>query len=204
VTEREHAQRLLARLPDSELEIVGGFLAWRDCLADVDEWGDLRALNGGGGVFRHLDEAERAEFGETLWESWQRLEREGKIDPQPPPPPEPPPTPAEEAHRRRKLAEGLLERIPPSDMAVVLAFLAWRGRHSLRPRGGPAVRMAAAGAEAMRLLGELERKLIGKRIYGKTKGGTPIDEELVEKLAAEAEEGYDVEETQRRPGDMPK
>lgn len=163
VTEREHALRLLARLPDSELEVVGGFLAWRDCLADIDEWGDLRALRGEGGVFRHLDEAERAEFGETLSESWQRLEREGKIDPNPPPPPEPPPTPDEEARRRRELAEGLLERIPPSDMAVVLAFLAWRGRRSLRPRGGPAARMAAAGAEAMRLLGELERKLVGKR-----------------------------------------
>ena len=48
MTEREHAQRLLARLPDSELEIVGGFLAWRDCLADIDEWGDLRALRWAG------------------------------------------------------------------------------------------------------------------------------------------------------------
>jgi hypothetical protein len=163
VTEREHAQRLLARLPDSELEIVGGFLAWRDCLADIDEWGDLRALNGGGGVFRHLDEAEREEFGETLWESWQRLEREGKIDPQPPPPPEPPPDPDEEARRQRERAEWWIERLPEPDLPVVLAFLAWRGRQSLHPRGGPAARMAAAGAEAMRLLGELERKLIGKK-----------------------------------------
>ena len=200
MTEREHAQRLLRRLPDSELEVVAGFLAWRNCLADIDEWGDLRALNGGG-VFRHLDEAEEEEFGETLWESWQRLEREGKIDPQPPPPPEPPPSAEEEAQRRRERAEGLLERLPEDDMAVVVAFLAWRGRRSLRPRGGPAARMAAAGAEAMRLLGEAERRLFGKRTHGRTKGGAPISEELVEKLAAEAEEGYDVEETLRRRGE---
>jgi predicted RNase H-like HicB family nuclease len=55
--------------------------------------------------------------------------------------------------------------------------------------------MAAAGAEAMRLLGEAERGLFGKTAHGKTAGGRPIDEELVDKLAAEAEEGYDVEET---------
>ncbi len=162
MTEREHAQRLLARLPDTEMEIVGGFLAWRNCLADIDEWGDLRALNGGGGVFRHLDEAEREEFGETLWESWQRLEREGKIDPQPPPPPEPPPDADEEARQRRERAEWWVEHLPPADMPVVLAFLAWRGRQSLRPQGGPAARLAAAGAEAMRLLGEAERRLLGK------------------------------------------
>lgn len=203
VTEREHALRLLARLPDSELEIVGGFLAWRDCLADIDEWGDLRARSGDGGVLRRLDEAEREEFGETMWEEWQRLEREGKIDPNPPPAPEPPLDADEEARRQRERAERLLERIPPSDMAVVLAFLAWRGRRSLRPRGGPAARMAAAGAEAMRLLGELERRLIGKRAYGKTVSGQPIGEELVDKLAAEAQEGCNVEETLRRRGDMP-
>lgn len=40
-----------------------------------------------------------------------------------------------------------------------------------------------------------------KRSYGKTKSGAPISEELVEKLAGEAEAGYDVEETlQRRVG----
>ncbi len=37
-----------------------------------------------------------------------------------------------------------------------------------------------------------------KKTYGRTKGGAPISEELVEKLAAEAEVGYDVEETLRR------
>jgi hypothetical protein len=43
-----------------------------------------------------------------------------------------------------------------------------------------------------------------KKTYGKTKGGVPIDEELVAKLAAEAEAGYDVEETlRRRPGRPP-
>lgn len=164
VTEQEQAQRLLARLPDSELEVVVGFLAWRDCLADIDEWGDLRewvdAVSSD--PLHDLDEAERAEFGETLWESWQRLEREGKIDPQPQPPPEPPPTAREEARRKRRRAEGLLERIPPADMRVVLAFLAWRGRRSVRTRGGPATRLAAVGAEAMRLLGEAERRLLGK------------------------------------------
>jgi hypothetical protein len=204
VTEREHAQRLLGRLPDSELEAVGGFLAWRDCLADIDEWGDLRALRGGGGVLRRLDEAEREEFGETMWEEWQRLEREGKIDPNPPSPPEPPPDAENEARRQRERAEGLLERLPEDDMAVVVAFLAWRGRQSLHPQGGPAARMAAAGAEAMRLLGEAERRLFGKRAHGKTAGGRPIDEEMIDELAAEAEEGYDVEETLRRRGEAGK
>lgn len=43
-----------------------------------------------------------------------------------------------------------------------------------------------------------------KKTYGKTKGGVPIDEELVAKLAAEAEAGYDVEEAlRRRPGRPP-
>lgn len=37
-----------------------------------------------------------------------------------------------------------------------------------------------------------------KKTYGKTKSGAPIGEELVEKLAGEAEAGYDVEETLRR------
>jgi hypothetical protein len=39
---------------------------------------------------------------------------------------------------------------------------------------------------------------MAKKTYGKTKSGVPIDEELVGKLAAEAEAGYDVEETLRR------
>jgi hypothetical protein len=39
---------------------------------------------------------------------------------------------------------------------------------------------------------------MAKKTYGKTKGGAPISEELVEKLASEAEAGYDVEETLRR------
>ena len=40
-----------------------------------------------------------------------------------------------------------------------------------------------------------------KKSYGKTKSGVPITEELVEKLATEAEKGYDLEETlRRRPG----
>jgi hypothetical protein len=37
-----------------------------------------------------------------------------------------------------------------------------------------------------------------KKTYGKTAGGRPITGDLVEKLAAEAEAGYDVEETLRR------
>jgi len=37
-----------------------------------------------------------------------------------------------------------------------------------------------------------------KKSYGRTKSGAPIDEELVEKLAAEAEAGYDVEGILRR------
>lgn len=40
--------------------------------------------------------------------------------------------------------------------------------------------------------------------YGKTKSGQPITDELIERLAAEAEEGYDVDETlARRRGRPP-
>jgi hypothetical protein len=37
-----------------------------------------------------------------------------------------------------------------------------------------------------------------KKTYGKTVNGAPITEELIEKLSAEAEAGYDVEEILRR------
>jgi hypothetical protein len=40
-----------------------------------------------------------------------------------------------------------------------------------------------------------------KKSHGKTAGGKPITEEMVEKLAMRAEAGYDVDETlRRRPG----
>lgn len=39
-----------------------------------------------------------------------------------------------------------------------------------------------------------------KRTYGHTKSGAPVDDELVEKLAAEAERGYEVEEIVARRG----
>ncbi|HXV05686.1 MAG TPA: CopG family transcriptional regulator [Solirubrobacterales bacterium] len=37
-----------------------------------------------------------------------------------------------------------------------------------------------------------------QKTYGKTASGVPITDELIEKLAKEAEEGYDVEEILRR------
>jgi len=37
-----------------------------------------------------------------------------------------------------------------------------------------------------------------KKSHGKAKSGVPITDELVEKLAAEAKEGYDLEKTLRR------
>jgi len=37
-----------------------------------------------------------------------------------------------------------------------------------------------------------------KKTYGKTASGIPITDELVERLAAKAEAGFDVEETLRR------
>ena len=40
--------------------------------------------------------------------------------------------------------------------------------------------------------------MAGKKTYGKTAGGIPITDELVERLAAKAEAGFDVEETLRR------
>jgi hypothetical protein len=42
-----------------------------------------------------------------------------------------------------------------------------------------------------------------KRTPGRTASGAPITDQLVEKLAAKAETGYDVEETLRRRGGRP-
>ena len=39
-----------------------------------------------------------------------------------------------------------------------------------------------------------------KKVYGHTKSGTPITDELVEQLADEAERGYDVDELITRRG----
>ena len=39
-----------------------------------------------------------------------------------------------------------------------------------------------------------------KRTYGHTKSGKPVDDDLIEKLAEEAEAGYDVEEVIARRG----
>ena len=39
-----------------------------------------------------------------------------------------------------------------------------------------------------------------KRTYGHTKSGRPIDDELIEQLAREAEDGYDVNEIVSRRG----
>jgi Ribbon-helix-helix protein, copG family len=42
-----------------------------------------------------------------------------------------------------------------------------------------------------------------KKTYGRTASGVPITDELVDKLSAEAEAGYDVEEMLRRRGGRP-
>jgi hypothetical protein len=44
----------------------------------VDEWGNLSsfARSSSASLFKRLDEQERAEFGETLAESWERQDRE--------------------------------------------------------------------------------------------------------------------------------
>ncbi len=39
-----------------------------------------------------------------------------------------------------------------------------------------------------------------KRTYGHTKSGRPVDDELIEQLAREAEDGYDVNEIVSRRG----
>ena len=44
---------------------------------------------------------------------------------------------------------------------------------------------------------------MAKKTYGKTPSGTAITDELVEKLAAQAEAGYDVDEILRRRGGRP-
>lgn len=42
-----------------------------------------------------------------------------------------------------------------------------------------------------------------KKIYGQTASGVPITDDLVDKLSAKAETGYDVDETFRRRGGRP-
>lgn len=42
-----------------------------------------------------------------------------------------------------------------------------------------------------------------KKTYGKTASGTPITDELIDKLASRAEAGYDVETMLRRRGGRP-
>lgn len=44
---------------------------------------------------------------------------------------------------------------------------------------------------------------MAKKGYGRTASGKPITDDLVEKLAAEAEEGYDVDAIVRRRGGRP-
>jgi hypothetical protein len=44
---------------------------------------------------------------------------------------------------------------------------------------------------------------MAKKSYGKTKSGLEITDELVERLAAKAEAGYDVDEILRRRGGRP-
>lgn len=44
---------------------------------------------------------------------------------------------------------------------------------------------------------------MAKKTYGKTKSGLEITDELVERLAAKAEAGYDIEEILRRRGGRP-
>ena len=44
---------------------------------------------------------------------------------------------------------------------------------------------------------------MAKKTYGKTRSGNQITDELVERLAAKAEAGYDVDEILRRRGGRP-
>ncbi|HZJ26641.1 MAG TPA: CopG family transcriptional regulator [Acidimicrobiia bacterium] len=44
---------------------------------------------------------------------------------------------------------------------------------------------------------------MAKKDYGRTQGGEPITDEVVEKLAAQAEAGFDVDEIIRRRGGRP-
>lgn len=44
---------------------------------------------------------------------------------------------------------------------------------------------------------------MAKKNYGKTAGGAPISDDLVDRLAETAEQGYDIERTLRRRGGRP-
>lgn len=44
---------------------------------------------------------------------------------------------------------------------------------------------------------------MAEKTYGRTASGAPITDDLVDKLAAEAEAGYDVQRTLRRRGGRP-
>jgi hypothetical protein len=44
---------------------------------------------------------------------------------------------------------------------------------------------------------------MAKKAHGNTASGVPITDELIDKLAAKADAGYDIEETLRRRGRRP-
>jgi hypothetical protein len=75
MTTREKAHKLLDELPESEIEPVLDFIVARGpngAGCDVEEWGDLDAQTDAATAasMHDLDEAERAEFGETIAEAW--------------------------------------------------------------------------------------------------------------------------------------
>jgi hypothetical protein len=44
---------------------------------------------------------------------------------------------------------------------------------------------------------------VAKKTYGQTASGVPVTDDLVDKLSAKAEAGYDIDETLRRRGGRP-
>jgi hypothetical protein len=74
MTTRERLHKLVDELSEQEADETLRFAVARHEGRNVDEWGDLDAFGAAlmGDALRRLDEEERAEFGETIAEAWQR------------------------------------------------------------------------------------------------------------------------------------
>jgi hypothetical protein len=74
VTTKERLHKLVDELSESEAEDALKYAESRREGANIDEWGNLDSFGQAlmGDSLRRLDEEERATFGESIGEAWQR------------------------------------------------------------------------------------------------------------------------------------
>jgi hypothetical protein len=74
MTSKERLHKLVDELSEAEAEETLRFAVGRHEGRNVDEWGDVGTFGDAlmGDALRRLDDEERAEFGETIAEAWER------------------------------------------------------------------------------------------------------------------------------------